>query len=141
MTRTRLDWQLCPRCKFSGTRRCRRSGSRLIQTVQTRSVQEGLGRSESASRLRTGALAGFVFFLVMTFTPSDIPDDGGGSPGVVLIIAADLAIVGGVLGSSVGLVLGVIWHGLENRMTPMSTTRENVPKPGKEYQPFDDLLG
>jgi hypothetical protein len=88
-----------------------------------------------------GALAGFLLFLVTTFTPSDIPDDGGGSPGVLLIIAAALAMVGGVLGSSVGLVLGVIWHGLENRIAPMSTTRENFPKPGKQYQPFDDLLG
>jgi hypothetical protein len=67
-----------------------------------------------------GALAGFLLFLVTTFTPSDIPDDGGGSPGVLLIIAAALAMVGGVLGSSVGLVLGVIWHGLENRIAPIA---------------------
>jgi hypothetical protein len=87
-----------------------------------------------------GALAGFVLFLVISFMPSDIPDDGG-SPAVVLIIAAAFAMTGGVLGGLVGLVLGVIWDDRENRVTPMGTTRENVPNPGKQYQPFDDLLG
>ena len=91
-----------------------------------------------------GALAGFVWFLVILLMPSDIPDDVDGGAGlhvVVLFIAAVFATVGGVLGSLVGLLLAVIWHLARGTMPPQSTARGNVPKLGKQYQPFDDLLG
>jgi len=91
-----------------------------------------------------GALAGLVWFLVILLMPSDIPDDVDGGAGlyvVMLFIAAVFATVGGVIGSLVGLLLAVIWHLARGTTSPLSTARGNVPKPGKQYEPFDDLLG
>ena len=90
-----------------------------------------------------GAPVDVVWFLVILLMPSDIPDDVDGGAGlhvVVFVIAAVSATVGGVLGSLVGLLLGVIWH-LAGTVSLQSTARGSVPKPGKQYQPLDDLLG
>jgi hypothetical protein len=91
-----------------------------------------------------GALAGLAWFLIILLMPSDIPDDVDGGAGLhvlVFFIAAVFAIVGGVLGGLVGLLLAGTWHVARCTMSPRSTKSGNLPKPGKQNQPFDDLLG
>ena len=86
------------------------------------------------------AFAGLVWFCVILLTPSSIPNDDGGGPLILPLIAAGFVVVGGRVGSIVGLLLGCIYYTAAGIMALVSRLKRRGPKPKKGGRRRDDLF-
>jgi hypothetical protein len=91
-----------------------------------------------------GALAGLVWFLLILFMPSDIPNDldGGGVQLVVLLFIAGLHMVGGgIVGGFGAVILSGVYRIFQSDAPPEVETWDVRSKQGKAVPPYDEDFG